>query len=94
MLISQGKWNEGLLRGIFYEEDCKRIIDIPVSICGGKDRLTWMYSNLGQYTIKTGYVVAKGMQKRERREKQQNGSSSKNDANLGVWKFLWSLNVA
>nr|XP_027125355.1 uncharacterized protein LOC113741893 [Coffea arabica] len=42
----------------------------------------------GEYTVKTGYVVAKELQRKGRRESQQQGSSSRNDANSGVWRFL------
>lgn len=47
------------MREFFDEEVCQRITNIPISECGDKDRLIWMFSKSGEYTVKTGYVVAK-----------------------------------
>ena len=87
-LISEGTSNKELLREIFDGENYQRITNIPISEYGDKDRLIWMFSKLGEYTVKTGYVVAKELQRKGRRESQQQGSSSRNDANSGVWRFL------
>nr|XP_027096274.1 uncharacterized protein LOC113716180 [Coffea arabica] len=92
-LISDGRWNEGLLKNMFEEEGCQRILNSQISAFGDKDRLVWMLSKSGGYTVKSRYVVAKEMQLKGRRESLQQESSSRNEANSGVWKFLWSLNV-
>ncbi|XP_071939813.1 uncharacterized protein [Coffea arabica] len=92
-LISDGNWNVDMIREVFEEEDCQRILDIPISKCGGKDRLVWSFSNSGEYTVKTGYPVAKDLQRKKKGVCQQQGSSSRNEFKSGVWKLLWGLNV-
>ena len=59
-----------VLRKCFYEEDCQRTTNIPISECGDKDRLIWMFSKSREYIVKTGYVVAKELQRKGRRESQ------------------------
>ncbi|XP_027182377.1 uncharacterized protein LOC113780798 [Coffea eugenioides] len=92
-LISDGNWNVDMIREVFEEEDCQRILDIPISKCGGKDRLVWSFSNSGEYFVKTGYAVAKDLQRKKKGVCQQQGSSSRNEFKSGVWKLLWGLNV-
>ena len=92
-LMKDGRWNEDLIRTIFNEEDCRKIKKISISEHGAMDRLVWVYSSYGQYTVKSGYALPKDMQKRKERPKQQRSSSSRNMEKSGAWKFLWSLNV-
>ena len=62
-LIQNGKWNVDKIKVVFSEEDCKRIIGILLSICNGKDKLVWPYSTTRVSIGKTGYMVAKKIQK-------------------------------
>ena len=61
-IIKEGKLNMSLMRTFLNEEDCKRISRIPISSYGGKDRMVWAYSSLGEYTVKTRCGLAKAMQ--------------------------------
>ncbi|XP_071933659.1 uncharacterized protein [Coffea arabica] len=90
-LMKDGRWNEDLMSTYFEEEDCSKIKKIPISERGAKDRLVWVFSSAGQYTVKSGYAVAKDMQKTKERPDHQRGSSSRNTEESGAWKFLWSL---
>lgn len=56
---SEGGWNKELLKQLFTEEEVTNIIQIPVSSLGTKDRLIWMPSRNGQYTVTTGYKTEK-----------------------------------
>ena len=54
---------------------------------GCKDRLVWPYSATGEYCAKTGYMLARVMQK-EKMKVQQKEECSKRDGDAGVWKFI------
>lgn len=92
-LICDGKWNQILIESVFSDEDFKRIGDIPLSMTGYKDRLIWTLSKSGQYTVKTGYLVAKDLNKRKAHLRQRMGENSRNEEGSGLWKFLWGLNI-
>ena len=47
-------WNEGLIDGLFMEEDAELIKKIPLSWAAIEDTLYWPYSTLGHYTCKSG----------------------------------------
>nr|POE67763.1 hypothetical protein CFP56_50019 [Quercus suber] len=47
-------WNEGLIDGLFVEEDAELIKRIPFSRAAKEDSLYWPYSSSGQYTCKSG----------------------------------------
>ena len=44
----------------FNADDVEHITSISLSLYERKDRLYWKHSKSGVYTVKTGYVVAKG----------------------------------
>nr|XP_027102990.1 uncharacterized protein LOC113724267 [Coffea arabica] len=81
-LMKDGRWNEDLMSTYFEEEDCSKIKKIPISERGDKDRLVWVFSSAGQYTVKNGYAVAKDMQKGKR------GLIIKGAAPIEIWRNL------
>lgn len=86
-----GGWNENLLKQIFREEDVKGIQRTPISLMGGADRLVWHHSKDGQYTARSGYQLAKILQ---RRNKGDEGSSDKREeAERNMWRNIWNLNI-
>ncbi|XP_027148760.1 uncharacterized protein LOC113749274 [Coffea eugenioides] len=92
-LIQNGEWNKAVVHEIFNAEDCKRILATPLSLYGGKDKLIWPYSKNGEYSVRSGYMVAKEMQQEGAGVVVQQGRSSRNEQGTEVWKFLWSLNM-
>ena len=73
-LIYDGKWNAEILSSMFTTEDCRRIKNISLSIMGCKDRLVWPYSATGEYCAKTGYMLAREMQKEKMKVQQKRRS--------------------
>lgn len=52
-------WNEELLYQLFSEKECLSIQKIPVSSLGLTDKLIWHSTKNGQYSVKSGYKLAK-----------------------------------
>ncbi|XP_027066157.1 uncharacterized protein [Coffea arabica] len=69
------------------------ITNIPFSLYDRKDRLFWNYSKSGVYTMKTGYVVAKGQSESMNRSLAHDPETSWEIRKHTVWKKLWGLNV-
>ena len=62
--IEGGKCNKDLLQQWLNVDDVDHITNIPLSLYDRKDRLFWNFNKSGIYTVKTGYVVAKGKRKK------------------------------
>ena len=92
-LIQDGKWNKVVMESMFREEDCKKIEGIPISLCGGKDKLVWPWAKSGQDSVKTGYMLARDMRRDGRRREPQEASNSRNACHSNVWKVLWNLDI-
>lgn len=94
-LIKEGRWDWEEINRRFSEEDRKEISKVPISMCGGKDKLSWIHSPMGIYTVKIGYAVAKVMKQRnfpgirntvEGRTEHSIGTTSSKE-----WEILWKL---
>ena len=82
-----------MMESMLSKEDCKKIEVIPISLCGGKDRLVWPWTKSGQYSVKTRYMLARDMRREWRRKEQQEASNSRNTCHSNVWKVLWNLDI-
>lgn len=73
-------WNEELLLQLFSADEVQAILRIPVSSLGLADRLVWHASNNGQYSVRTGYTVARALKKREAGDEGSSSRAEKEDA--------------
>ncbi|XP_027082670.1 uncharacterized protein [Coffea arabica] len=48
-LIQNGKWNRAMMETLLSEKDCRKIEEIPISLCAGKDKLVWPFTKSGQH---------------------------------------------
>uniref|UniRef100_A0A803QI56 Reverse transcriptase n=1 Tax=Cannabis sativa TaxID=3483 RepID=A0A803QI56_CANSA len=55
MVMEGGSWDVDILNDLFIERDKKLILDIPLNISHGNDKLTWSYESSGIYSVKSGY---------------------------------------
>ncbi|KAM6584602.1 hypothetical protein CsatB_011604 [Cannabis sativa] len=55
MVMEGGSWDVDILNDLFIERDKKLILDIPLNISHGSDKLTWSYESSGIYSVKSGY---------------------------------------
>ena len=92
-LIEGGRWKKDLLQLWFHEDDVDHITNIPFSLYERKDRLFWNYSKSGIYTVKTGYVFAKGHCESMNRSLEPDPETNWEIRKHIVWKKLWSLNM-
>jgi hypothetical protein len=80
-------WNVGLIKAVFVEEEAKVILNIPLSPCLPNDRLIWMGTKHGGFTVRSAYHLGKELQEREE------GQCSKMEKGEEVWKAIWALEV-
>lgn len=50
---------------------------IPIAIGNARDKMIWIHSQIGNYTVKTGYVMAKEIQHTSHQEESQIHSRGK-----------------
>lgn len=89
--LQKAGWNDQLLHQIFSEKECLAIRQIPVSSLGLNDRLIWHDSLTGQYSVKSGYKLAKIMQKRK--EGDEGSSERREQEEVKLWQSIWNLDI-
>ncbi|XP_074305581.1 uncharacterized protein LOC141640800 [Silene latifolia] len=50
-------WNEVLVRQMFVEESANRILAMPICGSQSKDKVVWLHSCDGEYSVKSGYGI-------------------------------------
>jgi hypothetical protein len=84
------RWNEPLLRELFYEHDIQTILSIDLPQQNHEDRVAWHYERNGVFTVKSAYRLAYSL-------KHQNrncvSTSSKPDGERALWNCVWKANV-
>lgn len=76
-----------LIKDIFMDEEAGAICSLPVCPRANDDKLIWAYTKNGEYTVKSGYHLAK-----ERFEVDK-GSSSNRDSTKSLWRDLWHIRL-
>jgi ribonuclease HI len=93
-LIDQGthKWNEPLIRDLFFKPDVDRILQIPLRHINGEDSVAWALEPKGIYSVRSAYrgLVA---EKEQREELQGGGATTSAVGDESKWKKLWKLDV-
>ncbi|KAL3522375.1 hypothetical protein ACH5RR_015209 [Cinchona calisaya] len=92
-LIKVKKWDLDVLKGNVNQDDIDIIARIPISIGDAKDRWIWRNTLDGNYSVKTGYVLAKEKIDRKYKENRRTADTSCNLERARGWKFLRSLNL-
>lgn len=101
LISPAGEWNKDLLNLCFQAPDVEIILQIPLSTrVSREDRIIWHYDKWGQYTVKSGYTLAK--KQIDEAENRVRGESSSNspDWSVNIWKlhipekikhFIWRV---
>lgn len=87
-----GSWDVQMVRDIFWEEDARIILALPVH--GGMSNLAaWHFDKKGVFSVKSAYKVYRDDQ--QNKSSRGGGSASQPDHGyVTMWKKLWGLNCA
>ncbi|KAL2892810.1 hypothetical protein RDABS01_008719 [Bienertia sinuspersici] len=78
-----GAWNKEVIWSIFNEEEARAILAIPLSASHPSDSLFWWPNKNGEYTVKSGYWLAK--------QGNQMPRIDLGSENI-LWSKIWNLN--
>lgn len=78
-------WNETLINRVIAPEDRSLVKLVRPSIIGLSDSVSWIYSNKGHYSVKSGYCLL-------RKQANNHISSANNNASHLLFKIVWNVN--
>ena len=78
-------WKETLIHQHFSKEDAEKILQIHLPNSPQPDQILWHYDKKGQYSVKSGYQIARKIKHPEE------SSCSKN--NNGQWNVIWAMEL-
>ena len=77
------------ITAMFHPFDVEAILQVPLSRRVVQDVMVWSGSKKGNYTVKSGYYVAKQL----RMEESNVGETSMRRTNGALWSRIWKANV-
>ena len=80
------QWDAGLLQGLFSSQEVELIMSIPLCRTYIEDKLIWLYTSSGNYTVKSGYNFLTAA-----KTDQTTTANPRQDG--GIWKLVWSFSV-
>ncbi|KAF5477145.1 hypothetical protein F2P56_003817 [Juglans regia] len=81
------QWNRGLVVSVLGNEVAEVVFKIPISFTGASDRLIWLGTKDGQFTVKSAYHKQKELQDLNK------GQTSYRAKNLKDWTGFWKLQI-
>nr|XP_025616646.1 uncharacterized protein LOC112708946 [Arachis hypogaea] len=88
LIVNGEGWNKRKIESKFSQEICKEILSTPVSVMNKEDHLYWPWKEDGNYSIRTGYYVARRV---GQNSKYENLSTSEDKRE--IWKEVWRMEV-
>ncbi|XP_012836236.1 PREDICTED: uncharacterized protein LOC105956874 [Erythranthe guttata] len=85
-----GLWKVNMIASMFYEEDRKSILSIPIGSAINEDRLIWHYNKNGLFSVRSAYHTAVHLEQEKAGVNIASGSSLVSSRS---WKWLWDLNL-
>ena len=82
-------WDREFIEANFHMEDAKAILSMPLSHRNAADLLMWLHSKNGEYTVRSGYRIVRGI---ARQEVGMEESYRELYGSL-VWRHLWKLHL-
>ena len=87
-----GGWDATLVRDIFWEEDAKVILSIPIH-AGRENRMAWHFDKKGIFSVKSAYKVF-GKEQITKSRKDGASSSTPDEGLELVWGKIWDVQCA
>jgi hypothetical protein len=84
-----GTWDKELVHDIFWEEDVKLSLAIPIKH-GEEDTPAWHYDNKGIFSVKSAYHVLEDSREYEQGKQKGESTSSAPTDEVMQWKSLWN----
>ncbi|KAM6569414.1 hypothetical protein CsatB_017399 [Cannabis sativa] len=84
MVMEGGSWDAEIVIDLFNEREQQLILDIPLTIGHGSDKLTWSYETSGNYSVKSGYNLL---------QKLHGRWSANEDELTKFWTKFWKLKI-
>ena len=79
-------WDSGLIQHIFYPWEAEKIMRIHVSDVNREDTLVWPLSPVGEYSVKSAYIILAA-------EITNGLPSSSGGACSLLWKRIWKIHA-
>ncbi|XP_071721820.1 uncharacterized protein [Rutidosis leptorrhynchoides] len=84
-----GTWNEPLLSSMFDDRRVQEILATPIGLPNEDDKLVWMPTNTGEYSVKSGYSMFRKVSVIA----QDKQATSSYQARPDLWKNLWQSSI-
>jgi hypothetical protein len=93
LLIDEGLgcWDEATIRVVFEEGIAEQIMQVPISRQGGDDFASWPLAKGGEYTVKSGYNLARTRDFLLHQSSTGAGFRSDQADVAKGWKKLWGI---
>ena len=75
-LMKEGKWNKEIIGKCFNKQVTDDVFSIPISYYKRNDRWFQKFSKTAEYTVKSGYVVARELASRSNTADQDGAQTS------------------
>jgi hypothetical protein len=83
----RGCWNSNIISENFLKEEAEAILNIPLSPNLPQDRIIWIGSKSGMFSVKSAYYIGRVLKEDAR------GQCSYADRMPDIWKDLWNLKI-
>nr|DAD46480.1 TPA_asm: hypothetical protein HUJ06_016417 [Nelumbo nucifera] len=90
ILLNPQRWNITALRHLFSLEEVVVIKKIPIGLHESDDRLKWKFCKDGEYSVKSGYYVAKLSSQRPSHAESSNRNNKYPQMPPAEWKKVWN----
>ena len=90
ILTGPKRWNENLVRHLFYPHDAEETLRLRIPSSGEGDFVAWHFEKSRMFLVKSAYKLALMLKEQKEDEGQYN------EATLGerkIWDIIWKANV-
>ena len=82
------EWKEDLIRHYFLPQDVEATLSIPLSTHRGRDRMIWLETKNGKFSVRSAYKLAQVLQSDGTTPESSDPTVLKQ-----TWRYLWEMKV-